>query len=97
MANITVDYERINQTATQLDVGREELTNKIQELNGIIDGLVADGFVTTSASGAYQETFTTYANGARETIRGLEGLANFLRQTAQTLQSTDENIATAIR
>lgn len=97
MSNINVDYERITSTATQLDVGRDELTQKIQHLNSLIDGLVSDGFATTSASGAYQETFNTYANGAKETIRGLEGLANFLRKTADTLRQTDEGIANAIR
>jgi WXG100 family type VII secretion target len=97
MANINVDYETINSTAAQLDQGREELAQKIDQLNRLIDGLVADGFATTAASGAYQETFTRYANGAKETIDGLTGLSNFLRKTAQTLQSTDESIANAIR
>ena len=97
MSNINVDYERIVQTATQLDQGRDELTQKIQQLNSIIDGLVGDGFVTSSASGAYQETFTKYAHGAKETIAGLEGLAQFLRKTADTLRQTDEGIAAAIR
>jgi WXG100 family type VII secretion target len=97
MANITVDYERIRQTASQLDMGREEITTKIDSLNRIIEQLIADGFATTAASGAYQETFTRYANGAKETILGLQGLAQFLRQTADTLQQTDEGIAASIR
>ncbi|MCU1406043.1 MAG: family type secretion target [Glaciihabitans sp.] len=97
MSNINVSYDRINQTATHLDVGREELNQKIDELNRIIDGLVQDGFATTAASGAYQETFLVYANGAKETILGLEGLATFLRKTAETLRSTDESIASALR
>ncbi|WP_309617514.1 WXG100 family type VII secretion target [Salinibacterium sp.] len=97
MANITVDYERIRQTAQQLDTGRDQLTQQVEDLNRIIGALVADGFATTAASGAYQDTFNTYAQGAKETIRGLEGLAQFLRKTAETLQSTDEGIAAAIR
>ena len=97
MANINVDYERLTSTAAQLDVGRDDLTLKIDELNRIIDGLVADGFTTSSASGAYQEAFTTYASGARNTIAGLTGLAQFLRQTADTLKQTDEGIAASIR
>jgi WXG100 family type VII secretion target len=97
MANINVDYERINQAAAQLDQGREELSQKITQLNGYINSLVQDGFTTTSASGAYQETFNEYSKGAQQTILGLEGLATFLRKTAQALQSTDEGIANAIR
>ena len=97
MSNINVSYDRLNQTAVQLDAGREALTTKIGELNTLIDGLVNDGFATSSASGAYQETFTKYAQGARDTISGLEGLAQFLRRTAETLQQTDEAIANSIR
>ena len=97
MANINVDYERLNSTATQLDQGRDQLTQKLDDLNRIIDSLVADGFTTSSASGAYQESFTTYANGAKQTVLGLEGLANFLRKTAETLKQTDEGIAASIR
>lgn len=97
MSNINVDYERINSTAGQLDAGREELTQKIETLNRIIDGLVSDGFVTSSASGAYQDTFNEYARGAKQTIHGLEGLANFLRKTADALRQTDEGIANSIR
>lgn len=97
MANINVDYERITSTASQLETGRQELSEKMDALNRIIDGLVSDGFTTSSASGAYQETFTTYARGAKETINGLEGLALFLRKTADALRATDEGIASAIR
>jgi len=97
MSNINVSYDRIDQTAIQLDAGRDALSQQVIDLNRIIDALVADGFATTAASGAYQETFNLYANGAQETIRGLEGLANFLRKTSETLRSTDEGIANAIR
>ncbi|MEP6478102.1 MAG: WXG100 family type VII secretion target [Rhodoglobus sp.] len=97
MSNINVDYERLTSTGTQLDQGREQLTQKLDDLNRIIDSLVADGFTTSSASGAYQEAFTTYANGAKQTVLGLEGLANFLRKTADTLKATDEGIASSIR
>jgi WXG100 family type VII secretion target len=97
MANINVDYERINSTAGQLDLGREQISTQIDDLNKLINGLIADGFATTAASGAYQDAFQRYANGAKETIGGLLGLADFLRKTAQVMQATDEQIAGSIR
>jgi WXG100 family type VII secretion target len=97
MSNINVNYESIKSVASQLDTGRENLTTQVDTLNRIIEDLVSNGFTTSSASGAYQETFQQYANGAKQTIAGLEGLANFLRQTADTMQSTDEGIAASLR
>jgi WXG100 family type VII secretion target len=97
MSNINVSYESIESAAAQLDTGRENLTQQVESLNRVIDNLVSNGFVTSSASGAYQETFTQYANGAKQTIQGLEGLANFLRRAAETMRSTDEGIANSLR
>lgn len=95
MSNINVSYDIINNAAAQLDQGREALQLQIQQLNTLITNLTNDGFVTTSASGAYQASFTTYSDGARNTIDGLVGLADFLRKTAITLQETDQAIANA--
>jgi WXG100 family type VII secretion target len=95
MSNINVNYDTINGAASQLDQGREALQLQIQQLNTLITNLTNDGFVTTAASGAYQQSFTTYSNGAKQTIDGLIGLADFLRKTAQTLQETDQAIANA--
>src|SRR4051812_24274895 len=95
MANINVSYDQINGAAAQLDQGRDALQLQIQQLNTLIQNLTNDGFVTTAASGAYQQSFTTYSNGARQTIDGLTGLADFLRKTALTLQETDQAIANA--
>lgn len=97
MSNINVSYDSINNAASRLDQGRDELTLKVQELNTLINNLVGDGFVTSQASGAYQAAFEQYSNGAKQTIDGLTGLSNFLRKTAQTLQETDQAIASAIQ
>lgn len=97
MSNINVSYDSIDSAAGQLDTGRENLTQQIEALNRIIEDLTSNGFVTSSASGAYQETFLQYANGAKQTISGLEGLANFLRKTTETMRSTDDGIAASLR
>ena len=97
MSNISVNYDSIDGAAAQLDTGRENLTQQIDALNRIIEDLVSNGFVTSAASGAYQETFSQYANGAKQTISGLEGLANFLRKTSETMRATDEGIANSLR
>jgi len=97
MSNINVSYDSIDSAAGQLDTGRENLTQQIEALNRLIEDLVSNGFVTSSASGAYQETFQQYSNGAKQTISGLEGLANFLRKTTEAMRATDEGIANSLR
>ncbi|NYF11325.1 WXG100 family type VII secretion target [Leifsonia sp. AK011] len=97
MSNINVSYDSINNAAGRLEQGRDDLTTKMQELNTLINQLVGDGFVTSQASGAYQAAFENYSNGAKQTIEGLTGLSNFLRKTAQTLQETDQAIASSIQ
>ena len=97
MSNINVSYDSINNAAGRLEQGRDDLTTKMQELNTLINQLVGDGFVTSQASGANQAAFENYSNGAKQTIEGLTGLSNFLRKTAQTLQETDQAIASSIQ
>ena len=71
MSNINVSYDSINNAASRLDQGRDELTMKVQELNALINSLVGEGFVTSQASGAYQAAFENYSNGAKQTIFNL--------------------------
>jgi WXG100 family type VII secretion target len=97
MSNINVSYDSIDSAAGQLDTGRENLTQQIEALNRLIEDLVSNGFVTSSASGAYQETFQQYSNGAKQTIATLEQFAKFLRNAMDTIRETDEQLAQRFR
>jgi len=96
MANLNVTYSDLTDTAGRLATGKEDLNAKLIELKGIVDGLVESGFVTDTASGAFQTAYDTFTNGATQTISGLDGLSTFLTQAAETLGNVDAELGAAI-
>lgn len=97
MTNLSVSYDDMNTAAGQLDTGKGALEDKLNELQRLIDTLVTGGFVTDSASGAFNDSYMQFTTGATQTVGGLTGLSNFLRSAASTLGDADEQIAAAAR
>ncbi|QJU54263.1 WXG100 family type VII secretion target [Herbiconiux sp. KACC 21604] len=97
MANLNVTYEEMTEAAGRLDTGRDQMTTTLTDLRRLIDQLVADGFQTQMASGAFHETYQKFTTGTTQAIEGLQGLSQFLRSAAEAMQKTDEELAKAIR
>lgn len=97
MSNINVTYDEMNTAATTLVTGKEELSTKLQDLRLFIDNLVNSGFVTEQASAAFQETYGSFTTNATETVAALDGLSQYLTNAADTLRSTDEQLAAQAR
>jgi len=96
MANLNVTYADIEDAASRLVHGKEELTSQLSSLQHLIAALVSGGFVTDAASGAFQSTFDRFTHGATQTVSALDGLSQFLARAAEALRQTDEGLATAI-
>lgn len=96
MANITVSYAEIEQSATQLGAGRDEITQKLQTLQTQIGNLVASGFVTDQASGKFNTAYAEYTTSANTVINKLTEIQNFLTQTASAMREMDAQIASKI-
>ena len=75
----------------------DEIETQLKNLRAYVSQLVSGGFVTTSASGAFDASYAQFNQGATATIAGIEGMARFLDVAAQSLQSTDEQLAAQIR
>lgn len=97
MANINVTYGDMQSASSQLITGKGALEDKLNELQRLIGDLVANGFVTDSASGAFHESYTQFTTGATQTIGGLQGLSDFLSSAATALGDTDTQLAATIR
>lgn len=97
MGSIKVSYDDLATNAKSLRDGQKDAEAILTKLKGQIDALVSDGFVTEKASGAFQETYENYNKGAKETIQALDGLATFLEKSAEAMQSTDEELAKALK
>ncbi|MBS2939452.1 WXG100 family type VII secretion target [Nocardioides sp. J2M5] len=97
MANLNVTYEDLNRVAGVIDGGRDALNQQISDLSRAVDELIAGGFQTDAASGAYNEQFDTYVTNTTNAIESLTGFAEFLRSAATSLQETDTSLSNAIR
>jgi len=97
MANIKVSYAEMQQAAKDLGNGRDEITTRLKSLQGTITGLVASGFVTDRASGAFESAYREYTNGARTVIEKLTEIEAFLTQTARAMAEMDVQIAGRIK
>lgn len=96
MANITVSYADIEQSAAQLGAGRDEITQKLQMLQTQIGNLVASGFVTDQASGKFNTAYAEYTTSANTVINKLTEIQSFLTQTAAAMREMDAQIAAKI-
>lgn len=93
MANLSVSYQDLTNSANKLVAGRDDINTQLGALQAQIAALVSSGFVTDRTSGAFKASYDTFTKGARDTISGLDGLSAFLRQTATTLADVDVQLA----
>lgn len=96
MADMQVTYDLLDHTANQLRAGHEELEATLARLRSLVSDLVSRGFVTTRASGAFDQASEDFTNGAKQTLSGLQGMSQFLIGAATTLRNTDEQLARSI-
>lgn len=96
MANINVSYSEIEQAATQLGTGRDEITEKLRLLQSQINNLVASGFVTDQASGKFNAAYNDYTVSANTVVQKLTEIQSFLTQTATAMRDMDSQLAAKI-
>lgn len=95
-ANIQVTYGEIEAAAQQLGNGREDITSRLQVMQGQIQNLVSSGFVTDQASGKFQAAYNDYTTSANTVIAKLSEIEAFLKQTAAAMSDLDAQIASRI-
>lgn len=97
MSNMNVTYDEMRNAANRLRSGQSEIEGKLGELKSMIDGLVNEGYVTDQSSKAFDQSYTEFNDGVRKTVEGLDGMAQYLEKAAQTLQETDESLASSLK
>lgn len=97
MANVNVTYQEMRDAGTQLTNGQMEIDAKLDELSRLVDSLVQQGFVTDTASGAFQQSYGEFTTGARQVISGLEGMRGYLNAAADTFEQADSTLAQSLR
>ncbi|MGY1914445.1 WXG100 family type VII secretion target [Blastococcus sp. SYSU DS0973] len=96
MANLNVTYQQMEDAASRLTNGRAEIDGMLGQLKGLVDQLVAEGYVTDSSSRTFQASYDEFTAGARNMIAGLDGMAQYLNQAAATFRDADSQLAGAL-
>ncbi|GAB7193595.1 WXG100 family type VII secretion target [Kineococcus sp. NUM-3379] len=96
MANVNVTYQEMEDAAGRLTAGQQDIEGKLTELKRLVDGLVSGGYVTDTSSKSFQASYDEFTRGATETIRGLEGMSQYLKTAAQTFRETDATLASRL-
>jgi WXG100 family type VII secretion target len=97
MADIQVTYDEMREAGDRLISEYETMDAKLEELQSYIDGLVSDGYVTSRSSRAFDESYREFTQGAKKVLEGLQGMGNFLKTAADTMEETDAGLESAIR
>jgi WXG100 family type VII secretion target len=93
MADINVGYDGLQQTATQLRNGKDEVNQKLDQLKAQVDQLTSGEFKTQVASGKFSESYTQFTTGAKNTIQGLDEIVQYLNNVIQQHQQLDQSLA----
>lgn len=93
MADINVGYEGLQQTVTQLRSGKEEVKQKLDQLKSQVDQLTSGEFKTQVASQKFNESYTQFTTGAKNTIEGITEIEQYLNNVIQQHQQLDQSLA----
>ncbi|MGY1724769.1 WXG100 family type VII secretion target [Blastococcus sp. SYSU DS0533] len=96
MANVNVTYQQMEDAAGRLTSGRAEIDGMLAQLKSLVDQLVADGYVTDASSRSFAACYDEFTTGARNTVAGLDGMAQYLTQAAATFRDADAQLAGAL-
>lgn len=96
MPNVNVTYQQMRDGATKLRTGQQEIEDKLGQLLSFVNSLIADGYVTDASSKAFGSSYEQFDKGAKQTIAGLDGMAKYLEQAAQTFEDADTQLASAL-
>lgn len=92
-SNVNVTYQDMRDAATKLRTGQHDIQQKLSDMQKYVNQLVNGGYVTDRSSKQFDQSYTEFNTGATKTIEGIDGMAKFLEQAAQTFQQADEQLA----
>lgn len=94
--NMNVTYQDMRDASQRLKQEAQDMQGKLDQLRSMVQGLVADGYVTDKSSKKFDESYTELDNGGKQVVEGLEGMGEYLFQAADALEKTDEELANAL-
>jgi WXG100 family type VII secretion target len=97
MPNVNVTYEEMRDAARRLTSGKQEITQKLSELQKLVNSLVNGGYVTDQSSKQFETSYNEFNTGATKMMEGLEGMGKYLTSAADAFQQADEQLAKGLK
>ncbi|KQO63864.1 WXG100 family type VII secretion target [Curtobacterium sp. Leaf261] len=97
MPNLNVTYGDMQDAASRLVNGEQDIESKLRELKSLVDSLISGGYVTDQSSVAFGTSYQEFNDGATKTIEGLNGMSDYLNKASEALQQTDSELAKALK
>jgi uncharacterized protein YukE len=97
MGDIALKYEDMTNAANQLMAAKKEVEDKLNALNTMITNLRQGAFQTQLASEKFQNSYRDWNTGARTSMSGLEGMAQFLKQVVDKHKELDTQLSTGLQ
>lgn len=97
MANIKVTFQEMEDAAQRIKQESDDMRGKLDQLRSMVSNLVADGYVTDQSSKRFDESYQELDKGGKQVMEGLTGIGDYLKQAAEALRKTDEELANALK
>lgn len=97
MSDISLDYGRIDSTASKLKSAKENIIPMIQKLKTDVNSLLSDGMVFKQSSPALRESYDQFNTSLTKAVEGIESFSKMFTQIKESMAENDSNMAKKIR
>jgi WXG100 family type VII secretion target len=94
--NISVSYDSLNNSASQLRSGRDELDQILQNLRSQVKTLTTGGFKTVTASGRFDAFNQQWTTSTNQMMLALDEISRAMTDAANRHQSTDSALGEGV-
>lgn len=96
MPNINVTFQQMEDAAQRMQQEASDMQAKLDQLRNMVQNLVQDGYVTDKSSKRFDEAYQELDKGGKQIMEGLDGIGTYLKEAAEALRKTDEELANAL-
>jgi type VII secretion effector (TIGR04197 family) len=96
VATYHVQTEDIQESASWLQQNMQTLLDGMTEAKNKIDTLIQGGYSTPAAQAKFGPYFDEYKTGVDQTLRGMEGISQYLTQVGTAFEDTDTQTANSL-
>ena len=96
MPDFAVNSDETAQTSAALLNDFSQLQDKLTEVRGKVQNLLAQGYRTPAAQQKFQPFFDEFAKGFDQVNQGLHGIGTYVRSVGEAFASVDQDLGSRL-